>query len=117
MTTETNKYAFTPLMGEISGFGGGYEQACRDMLKAGMLWLDAHPEANPKFSGYKGVYGLINEENDDAKALSAALLEAAPDCSGAMHHAVTMHCMAIKTHGWAYYVAKMSEKDPEETAH
>ena len=34
---------------EISGFGGGYEQACRDMTKAGVLWLRKHPEELAKW--------------------------------------------------------------------
>ena len=34
---------------EISGFGGDYEQACRDMTKAGVLWLREHPEELEKW--------------------------------------------------------------------
>jgi hypothetical protein len=31
-------------MGQISGFGGGYEAACQDMLNAGVNWLVANAE-------------------------------------------------------------------------
>ena len=41
----TGKYAFTPEMREISGFGGDYEQTCRNMLAAGLRWLDEHWQA------------------------------------------------------------------------
>lgn len=73
------KYQFTPAMREISGFGGAYEECCRRMLAAALDWLDAHPEAEPKYRGYEGFYGLISEENADAKALSKATCEAAGD--------------------------------------
>src|SRR3990172_9009853 len=57
------KYIFTPAMGEISGFGGGYEKTCRTMIDMGLRWCDANPEADPKFRGMTGVYGIITEEN------------------------------------------------------
>lgn len=109
-----SKYEFTPEMGEISGFGGGYETACRAMLKAGLEWLDAHPEADPQFHGYKNVYGIIAEDNDDAKALSEAVV--APtggDCTGAMHQAVVSSCLWIRKNGWDAYVKAMSEQPVE----
>lgn len=103
-------YEFTPEMGEISGFGGGYEQCCRDMLKAGLEWLEAHPEAEPKFSGFKNVYGLIDEDNDDAKALTKAIIDASKgEATGAMHHAVVESCMWIRRNGWERYVEEMSK--------
>lgn len=108
----TETYEFTPEMGEISGFGGGYEDCCRAMLKAGMDWIDAHPEADPQFHGYKGVYGIISEDNDDAKALSKAIVSGdnGTGCTGAMHQAVTTACLRIKKYGWDFYVEKMSKE-------
>jgi hypothetical protein len=70
------KYAFTNNMKEISGFGGGYEETCRKMLIAAVEWLDDHPDADPQFYGYKNIYGVIHEDNDDAKALSKAVVDA-----------------------------------------
>ena len=103
-------YEFTPDMGEISGFGGGYEQACRDMLKAGMEWCDEHPEADPKFHGFKNVYGIVMEDNDDAKALSKAIVAGAGnDCTGAMHQAVLSSVFFIRKNGWGKYVENMSK--------
>jgi hypothetical protein len=103
------KYVFTPEMGEISGFGGGYEEMCRTMLRAGMEWLDAHPEADPHFKGYQNVFGVTLDENADAKALSDAVV--APtngDCTGAMHQAVITACLFIRKNGWDEYVRQMS---------
>jgi hypothetical protein len=104
-------YEFTPEMGEISGFGGGYEETCRKMLKAGMEWLDANPKAEPQFHGYKGIYGIIEEDNADAKALSDAVVAGSGgDCTGAMHQAVIGACLYIRKNGWDSYVREMSKE-------
>lgn len=47
------KYEYTEGMGEISGFGGDYEQQCRAMVIAGVEWFDEHPDANPRFRGWE----------------------------------------------------------------
>ena len=50
-------YSFTPDMREISGFGGGYEQTCRNMLIAAVEWLDAHPDFNDPETTQSGFLG------------------------------------------------------------
>ena len=105
-----NQYEFTPKMGEISGFGGGYEQACRNMLKAGLEWLDKNSGARPEFHGYEGIYGIMEEDNADAKALTKILLGASDDCTGAMHQAVISSILWIRKNGWKKYVKEMSKK-------
>lgn len=107
---------YTPMMGEISGFGGGYEAACRKMVLAGLDWLDAHPDADPKFHGYKGVYGIINEDNDDAKALTNAIVGAVENCTGAMHQAAVTHVLFVRKSGWDTYVQEMSKPDDDSAA-
>lgn len=98
---------YTEQMAEISGFGGSYEEGCRSMVLAGLDWLDAHPGAEPKFSVYKNVYGLVNENNSDAKELSNVVAGAEPDCTGAMHHAAILHVLHIMDAGWEKYVEEM----------
>jgi len=102
---------YTDDMGEISGFGGGYEAACRAMVLAGLAWLDAHPNADPQFKGFlaaRSVYGLISEENEDAKALTVAVVAASGgDCTGAMHHASIRHVLFAHKYGWAQYAEEM----------
>lgn len=104
-----NKYAWQPDMAEISGLGGNYEAACRDMLCAGLEWLDAHPNANPQFGR------RTSEDNADAQALSAAVTSAplvsTPEtsCTGAMHHAVINACLWIRKHSWDEYVTEMTK--------
>lgn len=104
-------YEFTEEMGEISGFGGGYEQTCRNMLKAGLEWLDENPQVNPEFHGYENVYGIIIEDNDDAKALSKAVVDGSEDCTGAMHQAVISSILWIRKNGWEKYIEVMSKPE------
>ena len=103
----TTKYQFTDDMNEISGFGGGYEEACRAMLMAALEWLDANPEADPQFHGYKNIYGVISEDNNDATTLSQVIMDASEgDCTRAMHQAVVSAALWIRAHGWDAYVQK-----------
>lgn len=104
---------YTDDMGEISGFGGGYEAACRAMVLAGLDWWDAHPNADPQFHGFKGIYGIIEEDNEDAKALSKAVLAACDGCTGAMHQAAISHVFAAHRLGWDAYCAEMRKRDDE----
>lgn len=107
-----NKREYTPTMGEISGFGGDYEDACRKMVLAGLDWLDANPTADPQFHGYKGIYGVISEDNEDAKALTKAVVDVTGgDCTGAMHQATICHILFIRRNGWDKYVTEMSKAE------
>ena len=116
---DDSRYAFTPGMGEISGFGGDYEAGCRVMVQAGMEWLDAHPDADPKFDGFKGIYGVIAEDNEDAKALSAAMVAAADAAypeggvTGAMHQATASHVLWAHRNGWPAYCESMRARRTE----
>lgn len=104
-------YEFTEKMGEISGFGGGYEVTCRAMLKAGLKWCDENPEADPQFHGYKNIYGIVQEDNEDGKALSNVVVEeSGDDCTGAMHQAVISSILFIRKNGWDKYVEQMSKE-------
>lgn len=119
-------YEFTDEMGEISGFGGSYELDCRAMLKAGLEWLDENPQTDPQFHGYKNVYGIISEDNDDAKALTKATMDAkiikdngktircGDEATGAMHQAVISSIFWIRKNGWQKYVETMSKETPKE---
>ncbi len=103
-------YEFTEKMSEISRFGGNYEATCRAMLKAGLEWRDKNPEANPQFHGYKNIYGIIEEDNEDAKALSKAVINVTNDCTSAMHQAVISSILFVLKNGWNKYVEEMSKR-------
>jgi hypothetical protein len=111
---EMDGRVFDEEMGEISGFGGGYEEMCRKMALAGMKWFDDHPDANPRFVGNSAIYGVISEDNDDAKGLTEAILApSGGDCTGAMHQACVSHALAYKRLGWDAYRAEMIKPDDE----
>lgn len=110
---------------EISGFGGGYEQACRDMAKAGALWLREHPgeltKWRQKAEGYKRDTGarFVPESvyGESHKSYEAAILKACSDCTGAMFGAASAHARAIFELGWDAYVEKvMSERAKRKAA-
>lgn len=84
-------------MRELSGFGGGYEAACRTMMYAGLLWLNANPNADARHA--------------DRDAFEKAILRAEPGCSGAMFGAAASHALFIKENGYEAWAAKMSESD------
>lgn len=109
-------FEWTEDMREISGFGGGYERACRAMVSAGCKWWSERPDADPQFHGFRGIYGVIAEDNDDAKALSKAVTDAAGgDCTGAMHQAAISHVFGWRKLGsWLAYQQKMRELRREE---
>ena len=108
-----SEYRHTEDMGEISGFGGGYEQCCQDMLEAGCkLLLDDEPDLNPRFKGFKDVFGVVTEDNDDAKRLTDAVIGASGnDATGAMHHAVINRLLWIKAHSWDEYCRELRNRE------
>ncbi|MXX66110.1 MAG: hypothetical protein F4Z40_03655 [Chloroflexi bacterium] len=107
-------YQHTPDMGEISGFGGRYEECCQVMLDAGVKWRERFPEADPKFRGFQNVYGLCMPENGWARSLERCLVQApiarfgdeyGP--SGAQFQAVIERLMYVFGNGWPSYCSKM----------
>ena len=102
-------YEFEDGMRETSGFGGFYEENCREMVKTGLEWFDDHPDAAPMFSGWVGIFGLVEKDNDAAKELSHAVVASVNDCTGAMHHAVIAHVMHAHKVGWSEYVKDMKK--------
>ena len=109
-------YRHTPDMGEISGVGfdSGYENACQDMLEAGVNWLNEHPQTDVKVLIYENIYGVCKEGNDETKELSDAVCAAVPDCTGAMHQAVMTRLAFIAKNGWEKYCDELRARKLEE---
>lgn len=123
---------WTPDMGEISGFGGGYEAACRAMVKAGVEYWEMRdtsgesPKFDPHYKGFKGVFGLCIDDNVDAKALDEAMMNTTmigPDgvavrvgdgATGAMHQAAVNHIFGFRKLGAAEYVSTLRRREVEE---
>lgn len=97
---------------EISGFGGGYEQACRDMAKAGALWLREHPEELAKWRKGRDEFKKDNPgrpfppnlQMASEKDFEAAILKACNDCTGAMFAYSKGHAIGIFERDWDAYV-------------
>lgn len=111
-------FEWTEDMHEISGFGGGYERACRAMVSAGCKWLTDNPQADPQFHGFKGIYGVLADDNEDAKALSKVVTDAADGgASGTMHQATIGHIMFWKRdRSWTIYQAEMRKERKDDAA-
>lgn len=108
-------YRHSADMGEISGFGGDYEECCQDMLEAGMNWLNAKVDPELVTSEFENVHGIIIPESPDADDLSKVILEASKgEASGAMHHAVMSRLMWISKHSWDAYCAELRKSHQEE---
>ena len=102
-------------MREISGFGGGYEEACRKLVIAGLEWFDQNPNKKPVFKGLKGVFGHLLEDNQDAIDMSNYIVKkAADDLTGAMMHAAHEHIRFVRQNGWDKYVEEMEKRYDEK---
>ena len=100
-------YRHTPEMGEISGFGGTYEQTCQDMLENGMKWLVANPDSDVKAQEYPNIFGLASVSGEDGDSLENAILDGITNATGVMHHAVLNRLVWIKNNGWDKYVEEL----------
>jgi hypothetical protein len=138
-----SEYAWTDDMREISGFakggdpiGNGYEEGCRRMVSAGAkFWAMRDAEGatdsdgapvkfDPHFHDYQGVTGIIVEDDDDARALVRAMLDAPftdrrdatittvgqYGATGAMVQFCVSHVQEAHRLGWAGYQAEMRRR-------
>jgi len=113
-------------MAEISGFGGSYEAGCRAMVLAGVEWILTHQDAKPSWSTPRGLIGVDLDENDDCKAMEAAML-AAPltidgkettvdeyGATGAMVQFSKRHVMRAAKVGWEAYCKESRDRAANE---
>lgn len=113
---DTINYRHTPDMGEIGGFGGGYEACCQDMLEAGVKWLNEHTNPDLKATEFENVFGILTTESDDAKAMEKVVLAAAKgEATSAQHHAVMSRLFFIAKNGWDTYCQKLRERQKERS--
>ncbi|KKM61294.1 hypothetical protein LCGC14_1533190 [marine sediment metagenome] len=102
--------AWTDDMGEISGFGGSYEESCRAMVLAGIEWLEEHPDASVRFQ----EIDVISAETDEAKQFLDCLVETAESLgagpAGAMVNFTTYRAMTAHKFGWEAYQGRMRDR-------
>lgn len=115
----SESYEWTAEMGEVSGLGGEYEEACRDMVVAGVEWLDEHPDADLQASVIDGVIGVVEPDTAETEALmdhmSEELTNDGRDApTGAMMHTCVGHVMYVAGQGWDAYAERMEADDRAE---
>lgn len=119
MTDEQMEY--TDEMRELSGFGGGYEAACRKMALAGARYLIEHV-SDELLTRWKLDDLHAESKNEPSRrkqrstyvAFEKVVGDAEDGCTGAQHAAACYHAWSIRVLGWAAYKAKMTELKNEE---
>lgn len=112
-TTKTKKCEEFDWPFEISGFGGGYEDACRSMTIAAVDWLRKHPDDVKEWHAAEAKY---KKDNPDSRyfppeiypkskdEFEKAVVAVCEDSTGAMFGAAVGHATAIMSMGWDKYV-------------
>lgn len=95
---------------DISGMGGGYENECQKMLKAGTEFLEKEP-GEIKFKQFGNVTGIIDTSDDERTArLEKHIVDASGGCTGAMVHATMQHLWFISKHGRDKWLAEFDDQ-------
>ena len=112
------KYVFTEACGEISGFGGGYEDACRTMVITGMEWLDDNPDKAAYMIKTMNDTGTLKLDNPTLKQMQQAMEDACPGggSTGAMMGATSQHVIRAHEQGWQAYMDILEERGRKDAA-
>jgi hypothetical protein len=121
MSINVDEMVWSPEMGEISGFGGSYEEACQNMVRGGIRYaqendVDFETLAS-QLKSCRAIFGVVDFDGEEARGFEDAIVEASGDpegVTGAMVHAATSHSMFILANGWDAYVEKKIEKTQAE---
>ena len=98
-------YRHTAEMGEISGFGGGYEKCCQDMLEAGVKWLEADESRKRDLVRVTTVYNDPYNSKIVGELKKVILsVDSAPMASVFMCYTVMTRLVYIAANGWDKYV-------------
>ncbi len=104
---------------DISGTGGGYEEACQKMLWTGIKYLSKVDQPEQILKGrseYKHIYGIVElpESFDECKEEMYKAVN--NDCTGAMMQAVTGHLKFIATNGFKKWHEELKTGRKDEQA-
>jgi hypothetical protein len=118
--TNTEKYKYVDGCREISGMGGTYEKACRDMACFGVEFLENNEQRySHVLKKYKNGVSINRQDLVDEQFINelgdaiADILNESP--TGAMVGACVNHAVQAWNIGWENYLAKMiqAQKDKE----
>ena len=110
------KFPWLPEMGEISGFGGGYEETCRNMLYGALAYLDEHcTTQEEKINAVAKLVDDLRDRNYKNNGIEKAIMKACEnDCTGAMHNAAVSHLMFLTKNGYEKYKNELIEREKKE---
>lgn len=83
----------------MSGYDGEYERACREVTKAGVIWLRKHPEALQEWGDR-----VVCVSKPSYREFEEALLAGGTVYSGDMFLLCKIHARDIFRDGWEKYV-------------
>ena len=102
----------------ISGMGGGYENACQKMLWAGVKYMDTVRNAQDIMKGrktYKNIYGIVDMSPLFDECKKVMLKAVNNDFTGAMMQCVTGHLKYIVENGYdEWFATLLSDRDFEQ---
>lgn len=99
---------------DLSGMGGGYENACQQMLWDAVRFLFKNKTSDIMLKQSPQVYGLMFVEGKDGKAFEEAMMENVKDCTGAMHQCVSNHAFYIGKNGYDKWYSELKEGRRDE---
>lgn len=101
---------------DITGFGGGYEATCQQMLWNAVRFI-SEGDRNISSKQSPQIYGIAINEGEDGKAFDDAMMDGIEGATGAMHHCATNHALYIQKNGylkWFQELKAAREKDGEK---
>jgi hypothetical protein len=110
MSESVQRYEWTDEMDEISGFGGEYEESCRQMVTAGLKWLERNDGPATEFSMGDNVFARIDEEAEATDELRTHMASAVDmDPSPSMLHLCVKHTLYAHEIGFEAYVTRLGD--------
>jgi len=99
-------------MAEISGLGGEYERTCREMVTAGVRWLEQNDGPTVQFSESENVTVRIDDGNGVKEELRAHMVESVDvEPTASMLHVSMKHSLYADGIGWDAYVSRLEDGD------
>ena len=103
---------------DISGMGGGYEEACQRMFWTGVKHLQEMQNPEELLQGrkeYVNIYGICKLPESFKECQKKMLAAVNGDCTGAMMQCVTGHLKYFAENGYDKWFAELqAARKPEQ---